>query len=126
MSKIKQITRGQVLLVLLIILIISGTYFGIHLAANNSVDEYKNFENDLVLAAQSYIELEEITIMEDSEEVVYLRDIKQSISNDLKEKCTGYVYVSNQENIETEEYELIYEPYIKCGNKYTTPGYVND
>ena len=43
--------------------------------------------------------------------------------NYLKDKCEGYVIITNEENLSSEKYELVYNAYIKCGKKYITANY---
>ena len=45
------------------------------------------------------------------------------IYNDLKNKCDAYVIISSEKNIATEDYEIMYLPYIKCSWRYMTSNY---
>ena len=45
------------------------------------------------------------------------------VYSDLKDKCTGYVIITNEEDFSSDKYELVYNAYIKCGKKYMTANY---
>ena len=125
MDKIKSITRGQAILFGLVILIGLGIFIGIKMFNNNSLEQYHEFEKDLKVYAKQYIKINGVVIQKDGEKRFTIKQLdKQNlVINDMKNKCTGYVYVLNQLDIETEKYKKIYYSYIKCGSQYKTPGY---
>lgn len=119
------LTRGRLILIILITLIVIGGIIGISISRGNNIRKYKDFESELESNAENYIIIKEINLDEGEERKITLNSLKNQklVSNDLKNKCDGYVIVSNEINIETDEYELVYSAYIKCGNKYTTSNY---
>lgn len=127
MDKIKSITRGQAILFGFILLLGLGIFIGIKIVNNNSIDNYHAFEKELKIAAKLYVKLNNISIQKDGEKRITLKKLKEQdlVSNDLKDKCTGYVYVVNQLDLEMDKYKKLYYSYIKCGSKYKTTGYVN-
>ena len=129
MDKIKSITRGQAILFGLIVLLCLGVFIGIKVVNNNSIDNYHNFEKQLKISAKNYIKLNNVVIQKDGEKRITLKQLKSQdlvpTDTNLKDKCTGYVYVLNQLDIESNKYKKIYYSYIKCGSKYKTAGYVN-
>lgn len=121
-NKIKSITRGQLLLVIFLLLVVGGIVLGINLASNKSYENYKEFEKELIKDAKNYVEIYDITIDRGGEKVIKLSSLKKNnlVSNDLKDKCHGYVRVDN-DDLESDEYTFY--SYIRCGNKYNTSGY---
>lgn len=119
------LTRGKLILIILIILIIVGVIIGISISKNNNIQKYRDFESELESDTENYIIIKEIELDEGEEKKITLNSLKKQdlVSNDLQNKCSGYVIVSNEINIETDEYELVYTAYIKCGNRYTTNNY---
>lgn len=119
------LTRGKLILIILILLIIVGTIIGISISKNNNIQEYKDFESELESDAENYVIIKEIELDEGEERKITLNSLKKQnlVSNDLQNKCNGYIIVSNEVNLETDEYEFVYNAYIKCGNKYMTNNY---
>ena len=80
----------------------------------------------MVDQAQNYIKLEGITLEEGEEERIDLKDLKKAkliYPTDIPSECKGYVLAIYEENDETEELEMNYTAYIKCGKKYTSVNY---
>lgn len=119
------ITRGMAILTLLILVVIIIIFVSINIGKKSNINKYKDFENELVIGAQNYYEIKNIDIDEGEEEKISLNDLKNSnlIYSDLKDKCEGYVIITNEENLSSEKYELVYNAYIKCGKKYITANY---
>lgn len=119
------LTRGRLILIILVILTIVGVIIGVSISKNNNIQKYKDFESELESDAENYIIIKDMEFDEGDEKKITLNSLKKQelVSNDLQNKCNGYVIVSNENNIETDEYELVYTAYIKCGNKYITNNY---
>lgn len=119
------LTRGKLILIILILIIIIGTIIGISISRSNNIQKYKDFESELESGAENYIIIKDMEFNEGDEKKITLNSLKKQdlISNDLQNKCSGYVIVSYEENLETDEYEFVYNAYIKCGNKYMTNNY---
>ncbi len=119
------LTRGMLLLIIIVLIIIIGSIIGISISKSNSVERYKEFEEELESNAENYLNIKNLELEEGEERKVTLSSLKKQglVTNKLAEKCTGYVIISNEINIENDQYELIYNSYIKCKNKYTTNNY---
>ena len=92
---------------------------------NKSDDKYKSLENELVTGAQNYFIIKNMDIDEGEEKRINMSELAKNnlIYNDLKDKCNGYVLVSNEKDISTDDYNIEYRAYIKCGNRYMTVNY---
>lgn len=125
LEKIKNITRGQLILIILILVSALSVYIGINIAQSNSVKNYEKFEKELIVSAKNYYRLEKLEISKSEEKRINITtlDKKSLVQNNLKNKCKGYVTITNERDIYTEEYELVYRSYIKCGS-YSTKGYI--
>ena len=118
-------TRGKAILLGLVLLSILIIIITIKLGKQNSIKEYKDFEEELKNAAENYVIINNV-ILDEGEEIRVTKSklIENNlIYNDLKDKCSAYVLVSNEEDIATEEYTIVYRAYIKCGKKYITSNY---
>ncbi len=124
MEKIKAITRGQAILCVFVLIVLISTFIGIKVAKNNTIKSYEKFQKELVDIAKNYKEIKNITVKKDGEKRVTLSQLKKQnlITNKLKDKCKGYVIISNEETY-PDEYELVYRAYIKCGS-YKTDAYI--
>ncbi|MDD2644543.1 MAG: hypothetical protein PHC65_07670, partial [Methanobacteriaceae archaeon] len=88
---------------------------------------YFGIEKEMVASAKKYVK----KIYNDNPDEADFLKIKVSSMqkegllgtiNDIKDKdivCSGYVACRKEDN------SLSYEPYLKCGKKYTTKGYVD-
>lgn len=119
------LTRGMVLLFATIILVVLIIFISFKILKNSSIKKYKAFENELVIAAENYYEIKNVDIDEGEEKKITIKQLSNMnlVYNELASKCNGYVVIASEENISTEEYEIAYRPYIKCGKKYMTANY---
>lgn len=119
------ITRGMVLICLIIMIIIITFCIIFTVSKKKNNNRYKSFENELVIGAQNYYLIKNINIDEGEEKRIDMKELSKNnlIYNDLKEKCNGYVIVSNERDISNDKYNIEYRSYIKCGNKYMTVNY---
>lgn len=118
------ITRGMAILAALILIII-GIIIAVNIGKSTNVNKYKDFEKELVTGAQNYYEIKNLDIDEGEEKKISLKTLSDSnlVYSDLKDKCSGYVIITNEEDFSTEKYKLNYNAYIKCGRKYMTANY---
>lgn len=125
MKSIKTFTRGDAIIAVLILIVIISTFIGISSAKNKNIDNYKDFENELKNDAENYVAIKKIKIKNGEEKKVSLNTLKKQnlVSNDLKDKCKGYVIISSERDSYTNKYEILYYSYIKCGNKYVSSNY---
>jgi hypothetical protein len=119
------ITRGMAILAALILIIIIGIIIAVNVGKSTNVNKYKDFEKELVTGAQNYYEIKNLDIDEGEEKKISLKTLSDSnlVYSDLKDKCSGYVIITNEEDFSTEKYKLNYNAYIKCGRKYMTANY---
>ena len=119
------ITRGMAILAALILIIIIGIIIAVNVGKSTNVNKYKDFEKELVTGAQNYYEIKNLDIDEGEEKKISLKTLSDSnlVYSDLKDKCSGYVIITNEEDFSSEKYKLNYNAYIKCGRKYMTANY---
>ena len=119
------LTRGKAILFSIVVLIIIIVVIVIKINQQNSTQKYKEFEAELKSAAENYYIINDLEILDGEEIRISKKKLIDSnlIYNDLKDKCDAYVIISNEKNIETDNYEILYLPYIKCGTKYITSNY---
>ena len=119
------ITRGMAILAALILIIIIGIIIAVNVGKSTNVNKYKDFEKELVTGAQNYYEIKNLDIDEGEEKKISLKTLSDSnlVYSYLKDKCSGYVIITNEEDFSTEKYKLNYNAYIKCGRKYITANY---
>ena len=119
------ITRGMAILAALILIIIINIIIAVNVGKSTNVNKYKDFEKELVTGAQNYYEIKNLDIDEGEEKKISLKTLSDSnlVYSDLKDKCSGYVIITNEEDFSTEKYKLNYNAYIKCGRKYMTANY---
>ena len=69
--------------------------------------------------------IKNLDIDEGEEKKITLKTLSDSnlVYSDLKDKCDGYVIITNEEDLSSDKYELVYNAYIKCGRKYMTANY---
>ncbi len=119
------LTRGKAILFFLLIIVILIVFIFIKSKGKNSIENYHEFEKELIKGATNYVYMKNL-YLDDGEEIKITKNQIFSVystDNKLKDKCDGYVIVSSDENIETEDYEINYVSYIKCGSKYVTKNY---
>ena len=102
------ITRGMAILAALILIIVLAIVIIINVGKSTNVNKYKSLDID-----------------EGEEKKITLKTLSDSnlVYSDLKDKCDGYVIITNEEDLSSDKYELVYNAYIKCGRKYMTANY---
>ncbi len=125
MKNRKQLTRGNLILIILIIIIIISLIIGFYTMKNKNTKKYKAFETELKTAAENYYIIKGLGLKNGEEKKITLTALKKQklVSNELKDKCAGYVIASSERDNYTNEYDIYYYPYIKCDNKYISPNY---
>lgn len=119
------LTRGRLILIILLLIMIICIFIGINIAKNNNKSKYKEFEEQLEAAGETYYINNNLSVKQGEERKVSLSELKKQdlVGNDLKDKCDGYILIKNEKDYVTNEYDLVYEANIKCGKKYTTSTY---
>lgn len=125
MEKTSWLTRGKVILIASIILLIVLIIVIFNIVKNSSTKKYKDFEDEIKIEAENYYQIKNMSLEEGEEKKITLSELKKQnlISNDLKDKCDGYAIVSSDRDIYTDEYNIVYSAYIKCGSRYSTLNY---
>ena len=121
----KHITRLHIILFFLVLIIGFSVYFGVKSSIKNSSQKYKTLENDIVTATKIYYKINQIDLEDGYEKRINIKKLKEQglLQNELSDSCKGYALVISDKDIYTGEYDITYEPYIKCSNKYTTANY---
>ncbi len=120
----KHITRLHIILFFLVLIIGLSIFFGIRVKSKNSSKEYKKYESRMIDGAKNYVQIEGLTLEEGEEERIELKVLmNKHLVYDIPSECKGYVLVNYEENYETEELEMQYSAYLKCGKKYTSVNY---
>ncbi len=125
MEETKFLTRGKVLLFVVIIVIILITYISFKIVHTSTMKKYTGFEKELMSAAENYYEIKNIEVEDGEEKKVTIKELSDMnlVYNELSNKCSGYVIIASEEDISKDDYEIVYRPYIKCGKKYMTANY---
>ena len=124
----KHITRLHIILFFLVVIIGLTTFFIVRGKINKRTDKYKTFEKDIVTASKIYCKLKSIKVKDGYEKRVNIKKIAKEglIQNELIEDCKGYVIMSSERDMYTDEYEIEHRAYIKCGKNYTTVNYFEE
>ncbi len=119
------LTRGKILVIVSIILIIVFVIIGFNVIKKVTINKYKNFEEEIKIEAENYFEIKNLKLENGEEIKITLSELKKQnlISNELQGKCDGYAIISSERDIYTNKYSIYYRPYIKCGKIYSTPNY---
>jgi uncharacterized ion transporter superfamily protein YfcC len=124
----KHITRLHIILFFLVVIIGLTTFFIVRGKINKRTDKYKKFEKDIVTASKIYYKLNDITVKDGYEKRINIKKIAKEglIQNELIDECKGYVILSSERDMYTDEYEIEHRAYIKCGKNYTTVNYFEE
>ena len=121
----KHITRLHIILFFFVIIVVVSVILIIKGISGSSKDKYIDLENEIINATNTYIILEDITVKDGYEEKIDVKELYVDdayLQNDLIKECEGYVIIS-REKTNSDEYENVITPYIKCGSKYKTTNY---
>jgi len=119
------LTRGKAILFAILLIAIIVVVIFLTNGNKKITNEYKKFEQELSYAAENYLIVNDIKLKKGEEKRINLRVLERDkfIFNELKDKCSGYVIVTNEKNKATDKYEYVYTSYIKCGRSYVTSNY---
>lgn len=119
------LTRGKAILFGLILIAVIVLAIIFKIKSDNSTEKYKEFEKEIKSAAENYFIIKNVKIDKGEEVRVSKKTLQANnlIYNELKDKCDGYAIISNEKNFGTDQFELTFTGYIKCGNKYISSGY---
>lgn len=148
MEETKWLTKGKIILMVIIFLIICGVVAFIIVHKNNVKKEYIKFQSQLEYAAPNYLLKEKITLNENEWREINIKDIlkQKLVINKRASDCQGYVIAQAHQNKKTNEVKtetqesdnsnsdiennegkisnnITYKAYITCKKVYTTNGY---
>ena len=120
----KKITRLHIILFFLVVIVAVTTVVIIKTKSTTQVKKYKELEKNLNLATVYYYGNKASELREGGTKVITMSTLikKGYLQDEITSKCKGYTLVSNYRTIDG-TYEIGYNSYIKCGDKYTTIGY---
>ena len=120
----KKITRLHLILFGLVVIIAIIVVLSIKIGGSNRIKKYKKLEEDLRTATIYYYAPKASELEKSRMEVVSLKTIVDNgyLQDEMTSKCEGYTIISNYRNLDG-EYEIGYEPFIKCGNSYISVNY---
>lgn len=127
-EKIKSITRGQVILGALVIIVIISIFISINAIKDNNKKKFKQYEKSLISDAKKYYKIKKPKIKRGGELKITIAKLSKenllSTEEILDSGCKGYIMIYSMIDNEDEESTILeYESAIKCGNKYMTSGY---
>lgn len=105
MEETKWLTKGKIIIIIALLLVVGGVVSFIFIHRNNLKKEYIKFQNQLEYAAPNYLLKEKITLMEDEWREISIKDImsQKLVINKRASDCDGYVIAEANKNIESDE-----------------------
>lgn len=107
MEETKWLTKGKIILFVIVLLVIGGIITFIFIHKNNLKKDYIKFENQLEYAAPNYLLKEKIKLKEYEWREIDIKDILEQklVINKRSEDCKGYVIAEGLENEEDNQDE---------------------
>ena len=120
----KHITRLHIILFSFVVIVVIVIILVIKGMSGKGSEKYKELENEIEIATNAYIKINDITVKDGYEQKINIEELVKgnNIQNDLINSCEGFVIISREKN-EEDEYENVITPYIKCGNDYKSVNY---
>lgn len=119
----KHITRLHIILFFLVIIVGLSIYIGISIKISKDISKYKSYEERIVKASKKYYKINQLSITDGYEKRLNINKLIDQGLVDSIEECKGYVLITSERDLYTDEYKIEHRAYIKCGNKYTTINY---
>lgn len=121
MEETKFFTKGKIIIISAIVVLIASIVLGIVLHRSNLKKEYIKFENQLRYAAPNYILKEKIVLGENEWREINIKKIlsQKLVINKRANDCSGYIIAEYNSSTKKNDYNV----YIKCKKIYTTKGY---
>ena len=127
------LTRGKAILAGLILITVIIVFIVIKTGGARSVEKYKDFENELKAAAESYYDINSIDI-EDGEikrlsmnkkytGAELLRKYREAETSSFRYKWELLDEIERFVHDFYDDYNIVFRPYIKCGRRYMTSNY---
>ena len=149
MEETKWLTKGKIIIMSVLFVLIISIVIGIVIHRNVLRKEYKEYEGQLVYAASNYLLKEKIVLYENEWRKINVDDIlkQKLISNKRASDCKGYVIANaakdkvteleenlsnndenssentSEENKKRVSNNISYKAYVSCKNIYITDGY---
>ena len=120
----KHITRLHIILFFLATIITIIVIVSIKGCSTNSDEKYKELEEEMLVAAKTYIKRNNVQILDGHSSKIKLKVLRQGsyTQNELADECDGYVLIESQKGYDG-SYVVEYNAYISCGDSYISPGY---
>ncbi len=122
----KHITRLHIILFFFVLIVGVVSFLVIKSKLSNRTEIYKEYEKEIVDASKNYYQINDIEIEEGYEKKVNIKKLYEGgllYNEDILKKCDGFAIIYNEGSFSSDEEDITYTAYIKCGNKYKTSGY---
>lgn len=119
----KHITRLHIILFFLVIIVGLSIYLGITIKINNDINKYKSYEERIVKASKTYYKINQLSISEGYEKRLNISKLIDQGLVDSIDECKGYVLITSEKDLYSDDYNIEHRAYIKCGKKYATINY---
>ena len=112
MEETKFFTKGKIIIISAIVVLIASIVLGIVLHRSNLKKEYIKFENQLRYAAPNYILKEKIVLGENEWREINIKEIlsQKLVINKRANDCSGYIIAEYNSSTKKNDYNV----YIKC------------
>ena len=124
----KHITRLHIILFALVVIGLTTTLIVINVKKNQKLARYQKLETDLQTATSYYLQNNNIVVDKGRRKIIKMDTVIKNgyLQDEMTKECTGYTIVLNSRASLENDYEISYDPYIKCGKSYQTEGYEAD
>lgn len=124
MEETKLFSKGRIILIVVILLIIVGLITGYFIHRSNLKKEYIKLESNLELMSPNYLKKEKITLKENEWKKIDLKELVNYSSTFGKylDSCDGYV-IAKSYTVGEDNSDVLYTGYVSCGKIYETEGY---
>ncbi len=120
----KHITRLHIILFVLVVTIAIVVIVTVKSSGAKKLARYKKLEKDFKTATVYYYGKKADQIEEYGYRIITMDTLIENgyLQDDITNECVGYTIITNFKNDEG-NFKVEYEPYIKCGDSYTTVDY---
>lgn len=120
----KHITRLHIILFVLVVTIAIVVIVAVKSSGSKKLARYKKLEQDFKTATVYYYGKKVEQIEQYGYRIITMETLIDNgyLQDEITKECVGYTLITNFKN-DDGEFKIEYEPYIKCGDAYTTPDY---
>ena len=120
----KHITRLHIILFALVLTIGIIVIVAVRSGGSKKLARYKKLEKDLKTATVYYFGNKTEEIEKGRREIVNMKTLVSNgyLQDEITNECLGYTEITNYRDLDG-KYNIEYESFIKCGDKYKTEGY---